>query len=303
MSNSDYAKARQALISKMMEVLKYFISFCKDNNLVYWAGYGTAIGAVRHHAIIPWDDDIDILMPRDSYNRLLQLSEKFNNEQFEILHVKLNPNSTCRAIHVCDKKSTVVANINLPLVNGVHIGISPIDFSNDSDETIMKQAVETNSAFRKYFDCLFVYSFKDILKNLKSPRLLMHNMSRVLKNKSINKNKKELFRLKALEFDNYYTGEDGEKAFNIYELLFNKRLHIFKSEWFADSVIIPFEDISISLPIGYHEYLTMQYGDYMTPPPVNQQIPHHDIDYFNLKARLSFNEALERYSKGECYEY
>ena len=292
-------EARKAYNAKMLGVLKYFIAFCQEKNLIYWASYGTAIGAVRHHSIIPWDDDIDILMPRESYNKLLDFSRDFDNGQFEILHVKLRPESTCRAIHICDNKTTVITRMNMPIVNGVHIGVSPIDFSDESEESITKTALETHRAFKNYFNCLRHYSMSDILRNIVHPRSLLW----IMKSIYYGNHSKDSFRKEALALENTYTGKNGCKAFNIHELLFSMLMHFFKSEWFSDSIMMPFEDITISLPVGYHEYLSMQYGDYMTPPPPSQQKPHHDIDYFNLKERLSLSDAIERYKKGLHYEF
>ena len=58
---------KKALIS----TLKGFVNFCEQHNLRYYVAFGTALGAVRHHGIIPWDDDIDVYMPREDYNKFL----------------------------------------------------------------------------------------------------------------------------------------------------------------------------------------------------------------------------------------
>lgn len=291
-------EARIAYNAKMVEILNYFISFCESQSLTYWVGYGTAIGAVRHHSIIPWDDDIDLLMPRKSYNDLLNYSDIFNNGKFELLHVLNRPDSTCRVIHICDTQTTVITKIKLPIVNGVHIGISPIDFSDDSEEEIIKHSLELNKAFGSYFNCLYHYTFFDLINSFKHPRKAFS----IFKNWYYQGSSKERFRKQALEYDNYYAGSIGKRAFNMHELLFSKKLHCFNSEWFNDSVQFPFEGIQVNLPIGYHNYLTAQYGDYMTPPPADCQVPHHSIDYLNLNKRLSFSQALERYNRGNQYE-
>lgn len=61
---------------RLFELLVYFDDVCKTNGLRYWLGYGTLLGAVRHQDFIPWDDDVDVLMPREDYERLLSLGER-----------------------------------------------------------------------------------------------------------------------------------------------------------------------------------------------------------------------------------
>jgi lipopolysaccharide cholinephosphotransferase len=73
------------LQSRLLEMLKWFHSFCMENNIKYYALGGTALGAIRHNGFIPWDDDIDVGMPREEYNKLIFLMSKKNeNTQYEI---------------------------------------------------------------------------------------------------------------------------------------------------------------------------------------------------------------------------
>ena len=64
------------LQKRLLKILEWFHSFCIDNELRYYIVAGTVIGAVRHHGFIPWDDDIDVGMPRKDYNRLMELLDK-----------------------------------------------------------------------------------------------------------------------------------------------------------------------------------------------------------------------------------
>ena len=61
-----------------LEILKYIDKVCKENSLTYFLAYGTLIGAIRHKGFIPWDDDVDIQMPRDDYNKLCEILKKEN---------------------------------------------------------------------------------------------------------------------------------------------------------------------------------------------------------------------------------
>ena len=61
---------------KLLEILVYFSEFCEAHDLRYYLASGTCIGAVRHHGFIPWDDDVDVAMPREDYNKLCELWER-----------------------------------------------------------------------------------------------------------------------------------------------------------------------------------------------------------------------------------
>ena len=76
----DIKKLHEVLV----EILDYFVSVCEKNNLQYFLVYGTALGAYRHKGFIPWDDDLDVAMPREDYQRLLSILENNPNEGYSI---------------------------------------------------------------------------------------------------------------------------------------------------------------------------------------------------------------------------
>ncbi|MDO4186084.1 MAG: LicD family protein [Bacteroidales bacterium] len=65
----------------LLKVYKRFAEFCKNNNLTFFAAYGTMIGAIRHHGFIPWDDDIDVFMLRKDYDRFVELRNTLPREE------------------------------------------------------------------------------------------------------------------------------------------------------------------------------------------------------------------------------
>lgn len=74
-------------------ILSDFIHICNENNLKYYAAYGTALGAIRHEGFIPWDDDIDLIMFREDYNKLIEIinsSEKYDFFQWRQITIILN---------------------------------------------------------------------------------------------------------------------------------------------------------------------------------------------------------------------
>lgn len=78
--NPDGSELRKLQL-RTVRMLEYFDKFCKENDITYWLGSGSCLGAIRHHGFIPWDDDLDIEMMSDDYKKLLSLREKFENDQ------------------------------------------------------------------------------------------------------------------------------------------------------------------------------------------------------------------------------
>ncbi len=121
-----------------LDILKRYAAFCKKHNLKYSLIYGTLIGAARHQVFIPWDDDIDVCMPRPDYERLLSLAEDFNHATYKLIANPLG--------HSLDAIYAAIINTDIPCVNMytdtmrssyLWIDIFPVDgFA--ADDIIMK---------------------------------------------------------------------------------------------------------------------------------------------------------------------
>ena len=72
----------------LLKTFKAFINFCEQHGLTYYAAFGTALGAVRHQGFIPWDDDVDVYMPREDYNRLLALRGVLDSSKYEVIDIE-----------------------------------------------------------------------------------------------------------------------------------------------------------------------------------------------------------------------
>lgn len=103
-----------------LEILKRVDEICKENNLDLWLSFGTLLGAVRHKGYIPWDDDIDVEMTREHYNKLIEILDADENSDFytELAHTKTDVN--------------IFLKIKHKRIPGVFIDITPIDFINSN---------------------------------------------------------------------------------------------------------------------------------------------------------------------------
>ena len=114
----------------------------QKNNLSYYAAYGTALGAIRHGGIIPWDDDIDVWMPRKDYERFLALRPSLVDTSFEILDIQ-DKGYYLYFAKFCDKNTTLIEREGEPVI-GLYIDIFPLDNYDASKEWLQR----INSLYR-----------------------------------------------------------------------------------------------------------------------------------------------------------
>ena len=122
----DINKLHEVLI----EILDYFVSVCEENNLRYFLVYGTALGAYRHKGFIPWDDDLDVAMPRADYQRLLLILEKKPDKRYSIQNESNEINWFLSFSKLRKNNTMFLESIAQDVYqnNGMYIDIFPLDF-------------------------------------------------------------------------------------------------------------------------------------------------------------------------------
>ena len=241
------------------KILRTFASFCETNGLTYYLAYGTLIGAIRHQGYIPWDDDIDVIMPRADYEKFIST---FSNERYKVFcpeydkscpftYGKLYDGYT--HIDECTtRKFNIGLNIDLFILDGL-----PSD-KKESSEHIKKNSFWIN-----------VLEIKKIAFVKK--RGLLKNVELFLLKSLVSPIPYNWVRNKIVNIDRRYKfGDTGFCA----DLCYAGALRLNKDLFETGNKGI-FEGREYSIPKGYDEWLKSYYGNYMELPPVEKRVTHH----------------------------
>lgn len=254
-----------------LNIMKYIDKICRENDIKYFLAGGTLLGAVRHKGFIPWDDDIDINMLRPDYEKFLKIMDNIKHDQYKCLHYGENfPNYAYRFAKVVDlntklQESTLISHQDM----GVFVDIFPIDGMN------IKKWKRPISKTVFLTQCLVTASYKKMPK---------------IKNK-FKYFAKSILRLYTKMFGWKYWLKRHEKYIKKYQDLdkFEHRYafsgcyrykDIMPKELFDEVIELKFEDTKFLAPKNYDYYLSSLYGDYMTPPPPEKQVTHHDLKIY-----------------------
>jgi lipopolysaccharide cholinephosphotransferase len=270
---------------RLLKTLKAFISFCEEYQLTYYGACGTVLGAVRHHGFIPWDDDIDVYMPRADYERLKTLHNQIPNPY------KLGDISevgyTAPFMKFMDMNTSIWEFERIPYMIGVYVDIFPLDDCPDDPKAMIEIKKQLNNTFFQYFRSLEKWTMLDLLK-----MLVVRNrpaFSYRYDTKFHYAPKKRVFHKKVLMLLDELTRFKGENYFNTTDVYVEGE--VFKKEWFDNPIEVPFENIKIKIPGSYDEYLKYVYNDYMTLPPIEERNSHHARTYMCLDRWVSIDEA------------
>lgn len=241
-------------------ILSDFIKICDENNLKYYAAWGTALGAIRHKGFIPWDDDIDIVMFKEDHDKFLEIIK--NNEKYDFFTME----NTCGYYKVFGKlslKGTVFHDFwyeNADFIMGINIDILIIDF------------VPKSSLFKKIY-----------LKKRYVHRKLSWLLEVLNSDMYVSKNKEKIGRFIKKIFS--LIGINQKFLLKHHNSLFNTKNDsvevcevndrvIFPKYLFESIKKVPFENIEINVPEDYDNYLKIMYGDYMKIPPIEERFNH-----------------------------
>ena len=275
----------EPLQAKCLEMAEYFVQFCKENDLLCYLCGGGAIGTLRHKGFIPWDDDLDFFMPRKDYEILAQLWPQKADSRYQLS--KSNENYIDRNLFITirDTQTTCIKPYqqDLDIPHGLALDVLPLDYYPANGLSRKKQVIA--ALVYSLFCAQTIPEKHGGIMKWGSQALLALVPSKKLRYKIWKKAEAEMTK---------YTKEESD---GITELCsgpyYMKKKYPISS--FEDALWLPFEETELPIPIGYDEYLKTAFGDYMTPPPVEKQVAHHDAVLIDL-------EKSYTHYKGEYYD-
>ena len=260
-----------------IEVLEIFDAVCAKYGLQYFAAYGTLLGAVRHKGFIPWDDDTDIFMFREDYNRLLSIPSEEWPSGFAIHSIYENDFHSQPFARIVNSSKLDYSPEHLRRFHGcpyvVGLDIFPLDTLSDNGSDTKTQCELLNVVI----SVLQLYQQSpaaalELLPDIETLCNVRFDREHDLKN--------QLLRLIENICQLYSNSPTGDVTFFIE---YNKYGYQMKREWFNETRRMPFETVTIPVPSGYHEILTALYGDYMTPVRGTQD---HDYPFYRKQERI-----------------
>ena len=260
-----------AMQEKLVDMLKWYHEFCKQHGLRYYAVGGTCLGAVRHHGFIPWDDDIDVGMPREDYNRFFDLMQTEKDGRYCLETPFENKDFVYPYGKLYDTATTLTENTRFKTKRGLYIDVFPLDGAGNSME-------ESRALFKRVDDkrnllCTQVCALSKHRKFYKNAAIVLLRYMPGLSWKQTMKKVIEYSSARSFYKDEYVANYAGAWHFK----------EITKRAYFGEPKEMDFEHIKIYCPENTDAYLRGLYGDYMQLPPKEKQVSHHDYLFLDLE--------------------
>lgn len=261
----------QAQMKRMQEIeldmLRAFVEVCQKLSLRYYLVGGTLLGAIRHQGFIPWDDDIDISMPRADYEIFLREGQTHLPEHLFLQSIYSEPEYHLNFAKIRDSRTTFVeyAVRKRKIHHGVFIDIFPLDaYPQDP------KARKTMDRYQK----LFKYRLRaeveipDAARHSRAAETVLTAMEYVSRLCYPN------FRKMLEERERIQSAAQGEDIWVNYCGTWGQR-EIMPAEWYGAGTEVTFEGMTVMGPSQWENWLTQIYGAYMQLPPLEKRVSHH----------------------------
>lgn len=258
---------------KLLEMLKWFNQLCEQNEIRYYILGGTMLGAARHKGFIPWDDDIDVGLPRRDYEKLIQLMADNTYMPYILETPYSKQEDYCYPFSkIYDTRTTLIENKRIEVIRGVYIDVFPLDGLGENFEECKKNYAPINKKYnlllgivggvrsgRKWYKNLAIIAARCVPSNILNGKKIMIQLDKMCAERDY-------------ETSTWICNDMG--AWRLKEAM--PRIIMGKPTKYQ------FEDTFVYGPEDYDSYLTHLYGDWRKLPPKEKQVTHHDFVECNL---------------------
>lgn len=257
-----------------LSVLRSIREICTEQNINYSLAGGTLLGAIRHSGFIPWDDDVDILMPRPDYDRFVKYCQE-NDVPFNLLCAETDERYGYLFGKAMAKNTVIEEESGNPngIEMGIYVDIFPIDGLGNTYEEALKEFKKTR--FKR--EMLVAKNWKKFSRSkthswkYEPIRFAFFVASRFVSMKKLVSKLQKAFRKNPFHKNAYVAAIFGSY----------RAKEIIKREYFDYYVDVNFENESFKAFKGYDEYMRSIYGDYMLLPPEEKRVSHHSFKAYH----------------------
>ncbi len=260
-----------------LELLKYFLEICNRHNLKYYLVAGTCLGAVRHQGFIPWDDDIDVGMPRKDYEKFLEIAQAELPEHIFLQTGKTDPDYPLNYAKLRNSNTTFweTSYKYMKVNEGIFLDIFPYDGTSNAKIFKLKKSFYEKNILLAFHMPSCDGSFKRrFIKRFARIFFGKYQKFRDKRDKLLKKNEYEKCDIVA-----DYAGTWGDDE-------------ICPKVYFGNGTMAKFEGLDVVIPENYDAYLKSLYGDYMQLPPEEARHPHHYCEVIDTQRPYTDYELI-----------
>lgn len=261
---NDYGNLE--LHTVLLSAMKDFDTVCKKYGLRYVLHGGTCLGAIRHHGFIPWDDDVDIAMLRDDYERFLKAAPKELSDKYTIHTYKTDSDMLANVMKISVDDSGFGASESKGDF-GAFLDVFP--FSDVPNSKLMQKVQNYIVIFLN--NCVYAKCGEILLQSWKSKLAfgVLSKLPRSILGGMIEWCVKSFPHFQSKYVDIVATANYNGCTGYAWDLL--------PKDWMTNTVHVQFENYEFPISAYWEEYLSSRYGDYMTLPPIRERVNKHHV--------------------------